>query len=170
MPDSGSEVLDERVRLLEERLLRAEDVLEIGRLIASYGPAADSGDVEKTAAIWADDGRYEVPGFDIPPGRQGVADLLTADFHQALIAHGSAHLLSPHVIQVDGDRATATGYAFVVVPVTADTAKDGFRVLRSVATRWELQRHEQGWECVRRVNGLLDGRSVSRELLGGAGG
>jgi hypothetical protein len=149
---------------LEERLRRIEDRLEIMDLIASYGPAADAGEVDRTARIWAEDGDYVVPGFDIPPTRAGVVELLEGDFHQTLIAGGSAHLLSPHVIRVDGDDAVATGYAFVVIPADGG----GFRVLRSVATRWELHRGATGWECVRRVNSLLDGRPESRDLLRGA--
>jgi hypothetical protein len=38
--------VEERLAAMEQRLRRVEDELAIGRLIASYGPLVDAGDVD----------------------------------------------------------------------------------------------------------------------------
>jgi SnoaL-like domain len=53
---------EERIAALEQRLLRVEDELAIGRLMASYGPLVDAGDADAVAGLWAEDGEYDVEG------------------------------------------------------------------------------------------------------------
>lgn len=153
MTDSDSGALDRRITALEDRLA-------IYELVAAYGPAADAGQADAVADIWTDDGVYEIPGFEIDAGRIGVRDLICSDFHQELIARGAAHVLSMPTVQLEDDHAVATGYAQVIV---ADG--DGFRVYRTVATRWEFRREAHGWRCSHRSNQLLDGRPEARALL-----
>ena len=98
---------------LNTRLQRLEDMETIRNLIASYGPAADRGDAEAVANIWWEDGAYDVGGFGVSQGHAAIAALITGDFHQQLMAQGCAHVLSPHEISIEGNRAVAEGYSTV---------------------------------------------------------
>lgn len=86
--------------------------------------------------------------------------MLEGELHQSLIAGGSAHVLSLPYVVVEGDEAVATNYGRVYVP-----KPDGFGIFRTIASRWEFERRAGGWECVRRINELLDGCAEARELL-----
>jgi hypothetical protein len=44
--------LETRVAAIEKRLQAAEDELEILRLLASYGPAADSNEIGALSRLW----------------------------------------------------------------------------------------------------------------------
>ena len=92
----------------EHRLRRLEDREAIRELIARYGPLADAGEAQALAALWSEDGEYDVGGFGIARGRPAIAALIDADFHRSLMAQGCAHVLSPPTIDLDGDRAMLT--------------------------------------------------------------
>ena len=49
------EELKNRVRLLE-------DQVELGQLVARYGPSVDSGSAKETADLWTDDGVFDAVG------------------------------------------------------------------------------------------------------------
>lgn len=150
---------------LEARIAALEDREAIRNLIAAYGPAADAGDAEAAAALWAEDGRYEVGGFGTHVGRGAVQALLEGEHHRALIAGGAAHLLGPLRIELNGDEATATGHSIVL-----RREGEGWAAHRVAANRWRLRREATGWRVVERVNRLLDGDAAARALLApGAG-
>lgn len=153
-------MMGRRRRLTEARLQALEDSVAIYQLISGYGPAVDSGSVDKAAAIWTENGIYEIPGIGVFVGRDQIAALFRADLHQTLIRGGAGHVLSLPNIELSGDRAVATNYGRVYVP-----SDGGFGVFRMFAARWELARTEDGWRCLRRVNELLDGRQEARSLL-----
>src|SRR5215204_2774949 len=121
----------------EARLERVEDELAIRRVILSYGPAADAGETTRAGVLWADDGEYdwdaELPALR---GPDAVAAMLAGKGHQSLIAHGVAHFAGPPLVEVDGDRATALSYSFVL------RRDDDQRVYvwRLGAARWEFSR------------------------------
>lgn len=50
---------------LVARLQNLEDERDIARLIASYGPLVDAGDADGVAALWAEDGGYDVEGWQM---------------------------------------------------------------------------------------------------------
>lgn len=58
------------------RIGRLEDIEAIRNLIASYGPLADSGDAAGVAALWTEDGEYDVGGYGIAKGRMAIAALI----------------------------------------------------------------------------------------------
>ena len=150
--------LQETVRALETRLRAVEDELALYRLMTSYGPAADSGDGEKASEIWTTDGVYDSDGPGELVGRDAIAGMLAGEGHQAMVP-GCAHVNTPAVVTVDGDRATAVGYSQVW------RTDDGrHRVFRLAANRWEFARTAEGWRVVRRTNRKLD-TEPAREIL-----
>lgn len=148
---------------LEERVGAIEDRLAIYDVIATYGPAADSGAVEQTVDLWTDDGVYDIDGVGSFRGGEELASCFTSDLHQGYIHQGSAHVMSLPKVRVEGDHASAINYALLFI-------RDGehFRVQRSVASRWDLVRTAAGWKVRHRTNVLLDGSEAGRSLLGDA--
>ena len=130
------------------RLGRLEDAEAIRNLIAAYGPLADAGQADAVAMLWTEDGEYDVGGYGVAKGRAAIAGLIASDTHRALMATGCAHILSPHHIVLDGDRARATGYSAVL-----RRSGDGYEIWRASTNIWELERqNDGGWLAVRRVN------------------
>ncbi len=150
-----------RLAALEARLTELEDREAIRNLIASYGPLADSGDAGGVAALWRDDGVYEVGGFGANRGHAAIAALIEGPTHQQLMHEGCAHLLGPVHIRIDGVRALALGHSCVL-----RHRDGGFEAYRVSANRWELAREADGqWRVTRRSNRLLDGDPAARALL-----
>lgn len=147
---------------VEDRLRRVEDELEIIRLISAYGPAVDSGDSARVAALWTEDGVYDTQSA-VWRGREEIAGMVKGDHHQQLIADGAAHVLGVHHVVVEGDRAVATGYSRVF-----RHSAQGFETWRVAANRWELVRTPDGWRAAYRTNRLIDGAEEARRLLGRA--
>lgn len=145
---------------LARRVQALEDREAIRALIASYGPLADSGDPEGVAALWTPDGVYAVGGMGEARGRDAIAALIEGPLHQGLMANGCAHVLGPVAIQLETDRATATGHSVVF-----RRAGDGFEAWRASANRWALVRTEAGWRVERRDNQVLDGAEGARCLI-----
>lgn len=163
---SGGEVaaLAEAVRALSARLSEVEDRLAITQLLATYGPAVDSGDAETAGGLWSTDGVYD-SGVATFEGAAGVAAMVGGEMHQGIIAGGSAHLVGAPRIEVRGDRAVATCYSQLV---RHDAERDAFYIWRTTANRWELAREAGGWRVTNRLNRLLDGGADARALLGAA--
>ncbi len=132
----------------EERLTRLEDIEAIRNLIASYGPLADAGHAEGVAALWEDDGEYDVGGYGAAQGRAAIAALIDSETHRQLMAEGCAHVLAPHRIEIDGNKAFAEGYSIVL-----HCGGDGLEVWRASANHWWFVRQtDGGWRTTRRVN------------------
>jgi hypothetical protein len=153
-------VSSHRDNALEARLRRVEDELEIMRLLASYGPAVDSGSSEAAARLWLEDGTYDVGGRHRANGRSEIAALYEGSQHQDLIHQGSGHVTTIPRITVDGDRADAVGYSFVLLRTT-----DGHQVWRASANHWTLRRTGSGWRIELRHNRVLDGSEESHSVL-----
>ncbi len=147
---------DEALALRVERIERQ---LALYDLIASYGPAVDSGSAEATAALWNEGGSYDF-GDAVLSGRSQIEAMVRGSRHQGLIGEGAAHMLGfPHVA-IDGDRAVVTGYSQVC------RHREGrFEVWRVSANRWELSWDGAGWRVDRRQAYLLNGQEAARALL-----
>lgn len=148
------------IATLAARLQGLEDREAIRTLVASYGPLADCGDAQALAALWCDDGIYEVAGFATARGRAEIAAMVEGPVHRQLLADGCAHVLGPVTVDIDGDTATARGHSVVFRHADGD-----FDAVRVSANRWTLVRTEQGWRVSHRINALLDGEEAARILL-----
>lgn len=152
----------DRLAALEERLARVEDELAINRLMASYGPLVDAGDVDGVAALWALDGEYDVEGWHMR-SRQEVADMVASPAHQHLLEGGCAHFLGPAQIRIDGDEAVAVCESLLIRHRAGE-----FSVRRAGANHVRLQRvtdNPRRWEIVKRTTRALTGAAGSRDLL-----
>lgn len=147
---------------LAARVWALEDGDAIRDLIARYGPLVDAGDCAGAAALWCEDGVYEVGGFGAHRGRAAIQALLEGEAHQMLIAGGAAHVLSPPVIELAGDRARARTYSVVF-----RRKGDAWEAHRVSANLWSLVRVAEGWRVARRINRPLDGAPEARALIGG---
>ncbi|MFI9411329.1 nuclear transport factor 2 family protein [Nocardia gamkensis] len=150
---------------LLRRIQIMEDKWQILELLATYGPAVDSGSADGTAEIWLENGIYDVDS-GLLSGRDDLRAMVAGEVHQNFILNGSAHMMSLPRIEVDGDHAVAIGHSQLVLR-TAGTAAD-FEVARITANRWELVKIDGRWRVERRVGRLLDGRPDARALLGAA--
>ena len=144
---------------LERRLRALEDRAAIADIIARYGPAADSGDADAVAALWAPDGTYQFD--DTVLDADGIRSLVTIPTHVQYMRRGCAHIVSAPRIEIDGDAAVAITHS--VVMLRDEERWVGERVS---ANRWELRRTAAGWRVQSRRNRLLDGDGAARELLG----
>lgn len=151
---------DRRLADLERRLQRIEDERAIERLIASYGPLVDAGDAGATAALWSDDGVYDVEDW-LMQGRNDIAAMVRSSGHQNLINRGCVHFLGPAVVTVHGDDAVAVCASTLLVK-----RETGYQVARGGANYFHLRREsEASWQIVKRITRRLDGSAESRALL-----
>ena len=152
--------VEERLAALEARVQSAEDQLEIIRLLNTYGPAVDSGGSRDGAALWSEDGTYDVGGMHRATGHDNIAALYDAQGHKDLIYQGSAHLTATPRITLKGDTAEAVAYSFVVL-----RGDKGWNVWRASANCWSLKRTPNGWRITERYNRPLDGSEDSHATL-----
>ena len=150
---------EDRIAALEQRLARIEDEREITRLIGSYGPLVDAADADAVAALWAENGTYDVEGWQMR-SREDVRAMVLSPQHQGLVAQGCTHFLGPVVVTVDGDSAVAVCESVLVVH-----HEGRFHVARAGANRFELVRGATGWEILHRTTRALDGDPAAHPLL-----
>ena len=150
---------DDRLARLEQRVQALEDELAIIRLVASYGPLVDAGDADAVADLWAEDGTYDVEGWQMST-RDDVRAMVGSDGHQRLIAGGCSHFLGPVHVTLDGDDAVAVCESVLV------RHRDGaFSVRRAGANHFHLRREAGGWLIKDRRTRALDGSAEARDLL-----
>lgn len=149
---------------LEERVRLLEDQLAVLRLIASWGPAADTGDGVAAASIWTDDAVLSAEGSGLQ-GAEAIKAMIESDGQADLVRRGCAHVQSLPLVRLDGDRATATNYGRVYLH-----SDDGYDVWRASVNRWEFRRGPDGWRASRRTVHVIDGGPQARELLAAAFG
>jgi ketosteroid isomerase-like protein len=150
---------------LTDRLRKLEDVVEIGQLVARYGPAVDSGQAKAAADLWEEDGVFDAIRAIRMEGRAQIEGMVESAGHQTLILNGCAHVLTAPVVTVEGDQARGRNYA---LNIRWDPAADRFWVARVSANSWTLRRTADGWRVKERINWPLDGEAGPRDLLGRA--
>jgi ketosteroid isomerase-like protein len=152
--------LEQRVQELARRVQVLEDELAIHRLIVRYGLAVDVGDADAAAATFTDDTVYDVD-VGVMHGRDGVRQMVRGPRHQGMVGN-CAHQIGPAVVEVDGDRAQATGYSRVYL-----RQGDAIGIYRVSFNRWELERRDGQWQVARRTTRLL-GHADATALLAAA--
>ena len=157
--------LEDRVAALETEVRRLNDHLTIQKIISRYGPLVDCINsqerVQKVAEYFGEDAVYDISDQHKHSGPDFAAVLLKAPSHQGYVTAGSTHLMASPYILIDGDRATALGYSYVI-----QNAHDGtFTVMRGSINYWEFARKDGRWRIVRRINRLVDGTDEPRELM-----
>ncbi|MFI6874779.1 nuclear transport factor 2 family protein [Streptomyces sp. NPDC050400] len=152
---------EQQLNRLERQLSRYADEAAITSLILSYGPLVDAGRADAVAALWEQDGVYDVDELAMA-GREEIAAMVRSPNHQRWIRDGCAHVIgAPRVTLLD-DEATAVNYSLMVVR-DPETAR--FALRRATANHWHLRRGPQGWLVARRTSRVLDGREESPALL-----
>lgn len=149
----------ELVAALAERVQLLEDQADIYRLVFGWGAAADTGDSQAAAGLWTDDGVLEVEGSPLE-GRSAIFDMIGSEGQQSLVRQGCAHVQGFPVVDIDGDKATATNYSRVFLH-----SEEGYGVWRVTANNWEFRRTADGWRVTRRAAHVIDGGPAARRLL-----
>jgi ketosteroid isomerase-like protein len=150
----------DRIAALEARVQLLEDRLDIQRLISSWGPAVDTGDSDAAASLFTEDCVLESDlSYLVSPA--AIKAMVLGEGHQALIHDGSAHVPTTAIVEIDGDRATATGYTRVY-----RHTPEGYEVWRVSANTWEFRRTGEGWRVVRRTAQVIDDSGKANALLG----
>lgn len=149
------------VRELADRVSMLEDKLAIVELMTSYGPAIDSGSTEAVAKVWTEDGIYDVD-VAVFRGHAEIIAMVESDAHQGYIHGGCGHILEPGYVKIDGDTAIATCKSQLILNLPQTT---GFTVMRVTANRWEMEKIDGQWKCVKRISRVLDGRPEAVALL-----
>jgi ketosteroid isomerase-like protein len=146
---------EQAVAELSARVRRLEDEREIRRVLTRYGFAVDLGDADVTAALYTDDTVIDLGPTSQFEGAVGACQLVLDGRHQAIVGR-CAHTIGPFVIdvEVDGDRATATGYVRVYV---SDEDTTNPRLWRIGYTRLELARSGTTWRIARRLSRSVGG-------------
>lgn len=154
---------DARMSTLEARLQSLEDEREIARLVASYGLLVDAGEAERVAALWTEDGVYDVDDYYMG-SRTEIDTMVRSQAHQGLIGGGCSHFLGPAHVTVEGDRAVAVCESVLLVH------RDGRNYpARIGVNHWELVRTPEGWRTSRRTTRGLNGSAEARTLLARTG-
>lgn len=145
---------------LAARVRRVEDHIAISALIASYGPAIDSGSGDVAEKLFAEDATYDSGPF-VVKGGAAVGKMMVQPQLDEMRAAGCAHALGAPLVRVSGDSAVAVCHDFLVL-----RQGEGFVVSRAVAVYWEFRRNDDGtWLITRRVNRPLDGSTPAQELF-----
>jgi hypothetical protein len=164
---------DERsLENLYRRLEVLEDEKAIRTLLNRYCTAVDAQDVEATGELFIPDApilidgvAWVVGGYGLTPAAPPEPGYVATPPRQAdgVSSAVLSHVMGPFYIALDGDRATATGYAAIYV---AD--EKGPRVWRHAYGRWTLEKREGAWQVVGRTSftaGLPEGRAMLKAAL-----
>lgn len=160
-----------QLEVLTQKIQALEDEQCIRNLIVRYGFALDAGDAEAAMALFTDDCIFEVSApatgrtdtaknkenVFIMRGRESVGGMVLSEPHQSLLPN-CAHTIGPVVIDVQGDKATATGYTRIYLK-----EDQHIRLFRLGINHWELVKQPE-WRIHRRVSQVL-GEQQAQELL-----
>lgn len=155
------ETTDRKDRLsdLENRVRLLEDQVALYRLIASWGPAADTADGKAASSFWSEDAVLVAETNRIE-GAAAVGAMIDSEGQHDLVRQGCAHVQGLPVLNVDGDHAMAINYGRVYLHTD-----DGYDIWRVSANCWEFRRTKDGWRVIRRDAHVIDGGAEARALL-----
>lgn len=119
-----------------------DDIVAIQQLLARANTAIDCGDGPGYAACFTADGVLDMGADGVLEGTDAIAGA-GGSFAEAM--PGLRHWVNNHVIQVDGDQATATVYILVLLAGEATT------IGGTGAYRDAMVRTADGWRFSRRT-------------------
>ena len=123
--------------------------MDATEVAAGYFSAWNARDPDAVAAVFAEDGVYDVDVGRME-GRDAITAMLEGERHQAMVGH-CAHQIGPAVVRFDErDRASALGYSRVYLETRAGT-----HVYRVSLNRWELVKQHGEWLIARRTTRKL---------------
>lgn len=149
----------DRLSDLEERVRSLEDQVALYRLIASWGPAADTANGRAASSFWSEDAVLIAETHRIE-GALAVGAMIDSEGQHDLVRQGCAHVQGLPVVNIDGDQATAVNYGRVYL-----YTPDGYDIWRVSANCWEFHRTEDGWRVAQRNAHVIDGGPEARALL-----
>ena len=145
---------------LEERVDRIESTLEILALEAEYARSWDTGDALGWAAIFCEDGVFEMAAAGRAEGRRVEGRLALADFCREINeSRTGLHLFHNPAIVVDGDRAQGRiHFEFVSAGSTSPTSTMQGRTVGYYEVAYARTR--EGWRIAHRFEkAVLRGHS-----------
>jgi hypothetical protein len=146
------------VASLQQRIEALEDERAIQALLTRYGIAVDAGEAEASSQLYAEDCHIDIDNAAFMNGRAESKGIVASPLHQAIMPN-CAHVMGPFEVRLDGERATATGYATVYL------REDGqVRVWRQSYGRWELIKRGGRWQVLKRTS-RSTGRDDAQDLL-----
>src|SRR3954453_22233726 len=153
------------VGLLTDRIQQLEDEREISRVLTRYGFAVDIGDADATASLYTEDTLIDLGPGSTFSGIEGARHPVLDERHQAIVGR-CAHTMGPFVTDVDveGDRAVATGYVRVYV---SEPDMRNPRLWRIGYTRLELVRDGNTWRIATRLSRSLAAEDAAEVLRDG---
>jgi len=144
--------LENELRRLSKRIEALEDEREIQSVMTRYALAVDSNDAEATSQIYAEDCTIDIDGEWFFNGREETKQIVVGDVHQSNLPN-VAHVMGPFAVRLEGDRATASGYATIFL------RRDGeVTIWRQSYQCWELVKRDGRWQALKRIS-----RSTGRE-------
>jgi 3-phenylpropionate/cinnamic acid dioxygenase small subunit len=95
---------------LEARIQRIEDRAEIERLLLEYGRSLDNRDFATYASLFAESGEWKgaLGSYRGPAAIKAAMEKIFTDAASDIPQGSNYHLISNVIIDVDGDRATAS--------------------------------------------------------------
>lgn len=150
------------IAALAARVQRLEDEREITNVLTRYGFAVDVGDADATAALYTEDTVIDLGLTSQFQGTAGARQLVLDERHQEIVGR-CAHTMGPFVVDVDvdRDRATATGYVRVYI---SDPDMRNPRLWRIGYTKFQLRRAGTTWQIAERLSRSV-GADAGAELL-----
>lgn len=108
---------NDRLSQLEARVQHLEDLEEIRRLFLDYGTYLDTKEFEALSQLWAEEGEFALPVGAVK-GPESVLEVMESMVGKdlAVEAGKDLHVFSNQVVDIDGDRATATSFWAYITP------------------------------------------------------
>lgn len=142
---------------LAQRITRIEDEQAVRDLLARYCLAADAGDDTAVHKLFSADAAIDIDAAVMMTGADEVAASFRSPAHQGMLPNG-AHVMGPMLVEIDGDRAVATGYMALYMK------REAIDLVRLSLGRWEFGKAAGGWRITRRTARSV-GRDDTRVLL-----